>query len=97
MKSKRTGLLLPEGRMHTEQFWRAAFLLKRKMSITYLKKVLTLLVGGAALTARVMPRMTFFLATNPSVLRRLREGLERIITDRSRLLEFEELGSYHTW
>ena len=55
------------------------------------QEVVTLLIGGAATTARVMTRLTVFLTTDPAILRRLREELEQVMPDPPVVLELEDL------
>ena len=55
------------------------------------QEILTLLVGGSATSARVMTRTTYHLASEPALLRRLRDELETVMPDPSMTPPLEQL------
>lgn len=57
------------------------------------QEILTLLVGGSSSTSRLMTSMTFHLASEPTILARLREEIKLAMPDQSVMPDLEQLES----
>ena len=90
-KKQESGLIYSENPNAYRETLENSFPPKEKDVNRLLQEIFTLLVGGTATTARVLTRLTFFLTTNPSSPRRLKEGLEQIMPDPIMMPELEEL------
>ena len=64
---------------------------QEKVAHRIAQEVFTLVVAGSSSAARVMTRMTFHLASEPSILERLQQELRTLMIDRFVTPELEQL------